>query len=449
MFRNRGGVHPAYRKGATTALAIETMPVPKRLAVSTAQHLGAPARPVVKKGDTVAAGQLIAEASGYVSARVHAPAAGTVKAVDDAPALAGRVAAVIEIEPDGSDRCDASLAPIADWSAAAGRDLVERIAAAGIVGMGGAGFPTAVKLSPPPGRTIDTLIINGAECEPFLTSDQRLMEECAERIWNGTRMMRHILGVKTVRVAIEDNKPDAIRAMERAMAGADGDVEIVELPTEYPQGAEKQLIYSVTQREVPLGGLPADVGAIVDNVATAAAVCDAVCVGLPLIRRVVTVTGAGVRTPRNLLAPLGATLRDLVNHCGGLTAAAGKAICGGPMMGLAQPTLDAGMTKTTSGLLLQPMAEVVQFSSETCISCGRCVQACPMGLLPCTLSECVESESYEAAESYDVLACVECGCCAYECPAHRPLVQHMKQGKAKVTLLRRQREALAKAEKKG
>jgi electron transport complex protein RnfC len=237
--------------------------------------------------------------------------------------------------------------------------------------------------------------------------------------------------------------------MERAMAGADGDVEIVELPTEYPQGAEKQLIYSVTQREVPLGGLPADVGAIVDNVATAAAVCDAVCVGLPLIRRVVTVTGAGVRTPRNLLAPLGATLRDLVNHCGGLTAAAGKAICGGPMMGLAQPTLDAGMTKTTSGLLLQPMAEVVQFSSETCISCGRCVQACPMGLLPCTLSECVESESYEAAESYDVLACVECGCCAYECPAHRPLVQHMKQGKAKVTLLRRQREALAKAEKKG
>jgi electron transport complex protein RnfC len=369
--------------------------------------------------------------------------------LDDVPTLGGKMAQAVEIEPDGSDRRDTSLAPIPDWSRAEPRSLVERVAAAGIVGMGGAGFPTAVKLSPPPGKVIDTLIVNGAECEPVLTSDHRLMEEHAERIWAGVRIIRHILGAKTVRVAIEDNKPGAIRAMEKVMSGAEGDVEIVELHTEYPQGAEKQLIFAVTGREVPVGGLPMDVGALVENVATAAAICEAVCDGTPLFRRVVTVTGKGVRTPRNLLAPLGALLRDLVNHCGGLTATSGNIICGGPMMGLAQPTLDAGMTKTTSGLLLQPSIETFEFSSMPCITCGRCVEACPMGLLPCTLSECAESESYEAAEAYDVLSCIECGCCAYECPARRPLVQHMKQGKAKVALMRRQREAQARAERKG
>lgn len=449
IFRSCGGIHPSYRKDATASLPIEPMPMPKRLVVSMSQHLGAPAKPSVKKGDTVALGQPIAEASGYVSARVHAPAAGIVKGVDDMPTLGGRMAQALEIETDGSDRRDTSLAPIPDWHVAAPRLLIERVAAAGIVGMGGAGFPTAVKLSPPQGKVIDTLIINGAECEPFLTSDHRLMEEHAGRIWEGVRIIRHVLGAKTVRIAIEDNKPGAIRAMEAAMAGAEGDVEIVELRTEYPQGAEKQLIFAVTGREVPVGGLPMDVGALVENVATAAAICEAVREGTPLFRRVVTVTGAGVRTPRNLWAPLGTSLRDLVNHCGGLATARGKVICGGPMMGLAQPTLDAGMTKTTSGLLLQPSTETVEFSSMPCITCGRCVQACPMGLLPCTLSECVESESYEAAETYDVLSCIECGCCAYECPAHRPLVQHMKQGKAKVALIRRQREAHAKAGKKG
>lgn len=449
IFRTRGGIHPSYNKDATAAMPIELLPMPGRLVVSMSQHLGAPAKPSVKKGDAVALGQPIAEASGYVSARVHAPAAGVVKGLEDVPTLGGRMAQAVEIEPDGSDRRDTSLAPIPEWSKAEPRSLVERVAASGIVGMGGAGFPTAVKLSPPPGKVIDTLIVNGAECEPFLTSDHRLMEEHAERIWAGVRIIRHVLGAKTVRVAIEDNKPGAIRAMEKVMSGAEGDVEIVELQTEYPQGAEKQLIFAVTGREVPVGGLPMDVGALVENVATAAAICEAVCDGTPLFRRVVTVTGTGVRTPRNLLAPLGTSLRDLVNHCGGLTATSGKIICGGPMMGLAQPTLDAGMTKTTSGLLLQPSTETVEFSSMPCITCGRCVQACPMGLLPCTLSECAESESYEAAEAYDILSCIECGCCAYECPSHRPLVQHMKQGKAKVTLIRRQREAQARAEKKG
>ena len=395
----------------------------------------------------MAAGQVIGQAAGYVSAPVHAPAAGVVKAIENVPSLTGRPAQTIEIEPDGSDRRDNLLAPIPDWQAADPRRLVERVTAAGIVGMGGAGFPTAVKLSPPEGKHIDLLILNGAECEPYLTSDHRLMVEQPERIATGADIIRRALGAKAVRLGIEENKPDAIRALEKALSALDGDVEIAVLRTQYPQGAEKQLIYSISGREVPLGGLPMDVGAVVENVATAAAVAAAVVDGTPLTHRIVTVTGGGVRSPSNLLAPIGTPLRDLVAHCGGLTAASGKVICGGPMMGIAQPGLDAGMTKTTSGLLLQPTSERRCFESTPCIACGRCVSACPMRLLPCTLGECVEAEDYAGAEAYDVLACIECGCCAYECPAHRPLTQFMKQGKAKVTLIRKHREAQAKAAK--
>jgi len=439
-FSPPGGVHPAYRKEATSALAVEAVPVPGRLVLSLAQHIGAPSRPVVKKGDRVLRGQVIAEAGGYVSSAVHSPTSGVVKTLDEMMTAGGRAAMCVEIEADGADEAMA-FSPAPNWSELPAKALVEKVAAAGIIGMGGAGFPTHVKLSPPPGKTMDTLIINGAECEPYLTADHRLMLERADRVWAGTRIIRHILGVKTVRVAIEDNKPDAIAAMEKAMSDADGDVAVVALPTRYPQGAEKQLIYSITGREVPSGGLPMDVGALVENVGTAAAIADAVLDGRPLMERIVTVTGDGVKSPKNLLARVGSPLKVLVEACGGILPEAAKIVSGGPMMGIALDGLDVGLNKTTSGLLIMKAASLSYFSSMPCIGCGRCVDACPMRLMPCLISERVEAEDFDGAESYDVMDCIECGCCAFECPAQRPLVQHMRLGKAQVAVRRRKREA--------
>jgi len=446
-FKALGGVHPRYQKDATAGLAIETMPVSARLLVSTAQHLGAPSKPLVKKGDIVARGQPVAEAGGFVSSWVHAPTSGTVKTVGPMLTASGKSATVIEIEADGQDRPhDQAPSGLPDWKAASAKQLVELISGAGIIGMGGAGFPTHVKLSPPEGKKIDTLIINGAECEPFLTADHRLMLEQAGKIWTGVAIIRQILGAQHVRVAIEDNKPDAIRAMEKALQDADGDVEVVVLETRYPQGAEKQLIYSATGRVVPSGGLPMDVGALVENVGTAAAIADAVTRGIPLTERVTTVTGPAIKNPKNVLARIGTTFADLAAFCGGFLGEPGKLICGGPMMGVTQGAAAASVGKTTSGLLAIPPGGVISYSSMPCISCGRCVTACPMKLLPCTLSEYLEAENYEEAENLNVMDCIECGCCAYECPAHRPLVQHMRQGKSRVMAIRKQRAA--QAEKK-
>lgn len=441
LFMPRGGIHPSDHKAATAALPIEPLPPSKTCWLAMNQHLGAPSRVVVKKGDTVMQGQVIAEPTGYVSARVHAPTSGLVNSIETRPTANGQLGTVVEVEADGQDTPLAPATPAGDWRALPARDLVDLVLQAGVVGMGGAGFPTQVKLLPPPGKAIRTLIVNGAECEPYLTSDHRLMIEQPERIVEGVNVLRHILGVAQVRVVVEDNKPDAIQAMERALASLDGDVELVVVKTRYPQGAEKQLIYSTIHREVPSGGLPMDVGALVENVATAAAIADAVVRRRPLIERVVTVTGPGVRHPRNLLARIGTPWRDLIAACGGTTDDVGKTINGGPMMGIAQSSLEVGMNKTTSGLLLLRQADVHQFSSMPCIGCGRCVQACPSGLMPCELSENIESAKFEAAETMNVLDCIECGACAYECPAHRPLVQHMRQGKATVIQLRRRREA--------
>jgi electron transport complex protein RnfC len=447
LFSPRGGIHPEYYKAATAARPIETMPVPGTLLVSLAQHLGAPSRPVVNKGDKVLKGQPIAEPAGYVSAWVHAPTSGTVKTIEGRLTASGQLATVIEIAADGEDKAVEAAAPAADWTTLAPRDLVELVTRAGIIGMGGAGFPTQVKLLPPPGKTITTLILNGAECEPYLTADDRLMVEQADRIWQGIRVLHRILGASQVRVLIEDNKPEAIRAMQAAMAAAEGDVELVIARTKYPQGAEKQLIYSVTHREVPTGGLPMNVNCLVENVGTAAAVCDAVLRQQPLIERVVTVTGDGIREPKNVLARVGTPFRDLIAFCGGTAGDVGKVICGGPMMGVAQATAEAGVNKTTSGLLLLSRARIPQFESTPCISCGRCVAACPAGLLPCTLSEGIEAENFALAEELNMMDCIECGACAFVCPAHRPLVQHMRQGKAKVIQRRKQREAAAKKDK--
>jgi electron transport complex protein RnfC len=438
-----GGVHPAYHKDLASGQAIKEMPLPALLRVSMSQHLGAPAKPVVKKGETVLRGQVIGEAAGFISAPVHAPTSGTVKLVGSAKTASGRVAAVVDIEPDGEDAWLESMKPHPDWESLDGKALVELIAKAGVAGMGGAGFPTNVKLSPPPDKPIDTLIVNGAECEPYLTADHRLMVEQAEGIWTGVKIIRKVLGVKQVRVAIEDNKPDAIAAMEKVMAGDSGDCAVVALKTEYPQGAEKQQIYSVTGREVPSGGLPMDVGCVVENVGTCLAIRDAVINGRPLTERVTTVTGLPVAQPGNVLARIGTSYADLVEFCGGTNGAVAKVISGGPMMGFAQDSYETTTTKTTSGLLLLPPGKVHGYASTPCISCGRCVDACPMNLVPSELSQMLEAEAYDDAEDLNVMDCIECGCCAFVCPAHRPLVQHMRQGKAEVQLKRRKEKAKA------
>jgi electron transport complex protein RnfC len=430
-FTFRGGIHPAYHKNLSAGAAIRELPLPARLTVPLAQHLGAPAKPVVKPGDTVKAGQRIGEAAGFISAHVHAPAGGKVAALEDSLTASGRPCAAVVIETDPA--AERELLPqFPDWLAADTKALLAQVGEAGLVGMGGAGFPTRVKLSPPVDKPINTVILNGAECEPYLTSDHRLMLEYAREIRIGAEIIRHILGAQTLRIAVEDNKPDAIAALEKAFQDIDGDVAVAVLHTSYPQGSEKQQIYSVTGREVPRGGLPMDVGCVVENVATAFAVWDAVLNGRPLVRRVISVTGDAIQQPANLLAPCGTPYADLVAACGGVKGKPAKVISGGPMMGFAVSSLAVPTGKTASGLLLLSSGQVSCYTSQACISCGRCVDACPMRLVPSELSQFVEADDVEGAEQIALMDCIECGSCAYVCPAHRPLVQHMRRGKTVV-----------------
>ncbi len=428
-FTFSGGIHPSYNKELSSGAPIRELPLPSRLVVPLSQHLGAPAKPVVNVGDAVKAGQLIAEQNGFISAPVHAPACGKVTAIEETLTAAGRTCGAMVIETDGAQEWH--LMPVVpDWQRADKKDLLAHIGAAGIVGMGGAGFPTRVKLSPPADKPIDTVILNGAECEPFLTSDHRMMLEFANEIRTGAEIIRHILGAKSLRIAIEDNKPDAIAAMEKAFQGIGGDVAVTVLHTSYPQGSEKQQIFSVTGREVPRGGLPMDVGCVVENVSTAFAIADAVIKGRPLARRVISVTGDAIAQPSNLLAPCGTLYSDLVAACGGLRGKAAKVISGGPMMGFAVSSLNVPTGKTASGLLLLSAKQVSCFTSQACISCGRCIEACPMRLTPAELSQCIEADDIESAEQIALMDCIECGSCAFVCPAHRPLVHHMRRGKA-------------------
>lgn len=428
----KGGVHPPENKLSAGA-PIERLPLPETVVVPLSQHIGTPASPVVEKGQRVLAGQLIGRSNGYVSANVHSPVSGTVAAIDLASDLAGhpRLAVIIRTEGD-------------EWEPEVDRsekfvkgcpyepdEIIRKIADAGIVGMGGAAFPSHVKLTPPPGRKAELLIINGAECEPYLTSDHRLMLERGREVLTGASILAKALGVDMTYVGVENNKPDAIGLLSEAVRDFLS-MEIVPLGTRYPQGGEKQLIEAVTGRRVPSGGLPVDVGVVVHNVGTAFAVYEAVQKNKPLVERVVTVTGKGIARPSNFMARVGTPVSSLIAAAGGMPEDAGKVIAGGPMMGHAMSNVDAPVTKATSGILVLDGTEALRPTETDCIKCGRCVSVCPMGIEPYLLWKLSKKRMSDESEQHRVTDCIECGSCAYVCPAHVPLLDWIRLGKAGV-----------------
>ena len=450
-FKFKGGIHPDYNKELARDKAIVQMPVPAELVISMSQHLGAPAKCIVKPGDYVVKGQLLGEKNGFISVPVYASANGLVKAVEPRLGAAGGKAPAVILDTtatcvatapspsqagadgEGAVATQERTLPPLDWRTASRDELLKRVEEAGICGMGGAGFPTAVKLNPPPNKRCEYLILNGAECEPYLTADCRLMMERADRIRTGVEIMRKVLGGPAVRIAIEANKPEAIAAMEKAFQDIEGNVEIVVLPVLYPQGSEKHQIFATVGRIVPEPpALPIDVGCVVENVGTVAAIADAVEKGKILLSRVTTVSGDAVVEPKNVEAPLGTKYADLVAFCGGEKEPPAKVLSGGTMMGFAVSTLEIGTTKTTSGLLLLSKKRVVQYTSQACINCGRCVRACPMNLNPADIAKAVEANDIKSAEDAHVMTCIECGACTFGCPAHRTVTQLCRRAKASI-----------------
>ncbi len=429
-----GGLHPPDNKQWSAHKPIEDCPLPEELIVPLSQHIGAPAEACVQKGDRVKKGQVVGQPKGFVSVAVHAPTSGEVVAVEPRPHPSGKALPAVVIKADGEDVWVDGIEP-ADPARLSVEEIRDRIRRAGIVGMGGATFPTHVKLAPPEGKIIDTLILNGVECEPYLTADHRLMLEGSEKVLSGIDILKKVLGVKRAHLGIEANKPDALALMERVCRGRG--IEVVPLEVKYPQGAEKQLILAVAGREVPSGGLPMDVGAVVQNVGTAVAVDDAVTRGLPLIERICTISGPAVAEPRNLRIRVGTPLSHLVEFCGGIKGDVVKIIMGGPMMGMAQLSLDVPATRGTSGLLLFGPNDVPLRQAGPCIRCARCVQACPARIMPTTIAAYARLDLIEEAEEYCAMDCIECGCCTYTCPASIPLVQAIRYAKGAILAKRR------------
>ena len=441
-----GGVHPNDRKEATNRLAVVPLSTqPKQVVIAMSMHIGAPCKPVVAVGDQVAVGQKIGEIAG-LGAPVHASVSGKVVAVEPRPYPGGSKVMSVVIENDFQDTFASELTPHPDYSGLSAEKIVEIVKEAGITGMGGAGFPTHVKISSGIGK-VDTLILNGAECEPYITADHRLMLEQGERVIGGARILMQAFGLQSATIGVEANKPDAIEHLQ-ALVGGKGDVKVESLRTRYPQGAEKQLIQRITGREVAPGGLPAHVGCAVFNVGTAAAVYDAVVEGKPLTHRILTVTGDAIKEPKNLLVPLGTAFQHIIDEGKGFKETPDRILTGGPMMGIAQFTLEVGCIKGTNAVLCMTKKEAAPVEKEeTCLRCARCVNVCPMHLTPVYMHLYAEKGMWKEAEALNVMDCIECGSCNYICPARLHLVQSFRNTKGQLRQLAAKEKAAKEAAK--
>lgn len=426
----KGGASVPHHKRTENHSTI-SMSVPKKVIIPMLQHIGAPCSPLVKKGDRVKVGQKIGGSEAFVSSPVHSSVSGTVLDVRTMLYPGGFEVPSIEIETDGLQEVFEGIAPVTGLGKA---EMIKAIKESGIVGLGGAGFPTSVKLSPPPDKPLDRLVINGAECEPFITSDYREMLENPQGIIGGIKIIMELTGVKDASIGIESNKPEAIKLLTD-MLKDEPSIKVVKLRTRYPQGGEKQLIYAVTGRKVPAGGLPSDVGVLVHNVNTASFIESFVRTGMPLIKKKVTVDGSAVKEPKNVEVFIGTQLKDVFEFCGGFSEQPHKVIMGGPMMGVAQFSLENSVVKHTNALLAFNREDALLPKETVCIRCGKCVNACPMELLPLYINANVSAGFIEETLKYCVNNCIECGCCSYVCPAKRHLVQSIRYAKAELRRL--------------
>jgi electron transport complex protein RnfC len=423
----RHGIHPPENKEATEERPIERIPFVQEYVMPLSQHIGAPSVAIVKAGDRVSRGQPIADPGGFVSVYLHSPVTGIVKAVEPRLHANGKMmpSVVIQADPYSSQKVEPVERPAPE--SLSNKEFVAQVQKAGLVGLGGAAFPSHVKLSLPADKKIEFIVVNGCECEPYLTADDRLMVERPKQVIRGTRIMMENIGAKRAYIGIESNKPRAISALKSVVPP---EIEVVVVETKYPQGAEKMLIDAILKREVPSGGLPLDIGILTNNVGTTAALADWFDEGVPLIERVVTVTGPGIRYPRNLLVPLGTPVSTIVEYCGGLRENTKQVIMGGAMMGMPQKSLDVPVMKGTSGIIA--LTSVFQESAQEypCIKCGRCVEACPMFLNPTRLAQLAKYERIDSLVDYHLFDCFECASCSYSCPSNIPLVQWIRIGKA-------------------
>ncbi len=437
----KGGIHPPDSKALTANKEIEVYTPQGDLVFPMSQHIGVPCTPTVKKGDRVLVGQKLGDADAFVSAPILSSVSGTVKDVGPRMTIAGAYETCVVVESDGAFEHDESLIAHRDFKSLDPKECLRIIREAGIVGMGGATFPTHVKLSPPPDKKIRWIIVNGAECEPFLNCDNRLMLERPEPIIGGLRVCMHLFPEAEGIIAIENNKPESIRRLEGELSEYHGEkIRVMPHEVKYPQGAEKMLIYSVTGQEIPPGALPMEVGCLVINVRTLYHIWTAITDGMPVVDRVISVTGDVVANPKNILTPLGTQIRELVDLCGGFTEEPAKVLCGGPMMGVAMRSIDVPVVKGTSGILALSAASASCDAEMNCIRCGRCIEACPMGLEPSTMDRATRLRDYEGFEALKGLNCIECGSCAYGCPSRRFLVQAFRDGKAGVAEMRRKQK---------
>jgi electron transport complex protein RnfC len=436
-----GGIHPPENK-LSAGKKISALAIPQQVVIPLGQHIGAPAQAVVKKGDVVKVGTLIAKAGGFVSANIHSSVSGKVNKIDNIVDASGypKPAIFIDVEGDEWEESIDRTPTLVKECKLSSKEIVAKIAECGIVGMGGATFPTHIKLSPPPGTTAEVLIINGVECEPYLTADQAIMLERADEILVGISILMKAAGVTKALIGIENNKPDAIRHMS-GLASAYRGIEVVPLKVKYPQGGEKQLIDALIGKQIKSGALPISAGAIVQNIGTALAVYEAVQKNKPLFERVLTVTGKKLQNPSNLLVRIGTPIKEVINAAGGVPEGTGKIIGGGPMMGKALINSDVPVTKGSSGILLLDEKEAARKPMRDCIRCAKCVQACPMGLNPAFLMKYTKFGMWDKAEEDFIQDCIECGSCSFSCPANRPLLDYIRSGKGKVMGIIRSRKS--------